>query len=165
MTLSFKKNWPKKMDIWSGAPTFFIEKIWASLPESVNGDSYHEYLSQHKEKFGQPWDGSDVYVLPKKHTLRHGTRWKPGDKIHFCINSRTKRYFQFAPVVEVKGVQEIQIEYQEDGGILVIIDGRHVVHAVEHLAKNDGFESIAQFFNWFDKDFKGQIVHWTNLKY
>ena len=36
---------------------------------------------------------------------------------------------------------------------------------MEKLAYNDGFESVEAFFNYFCKDFKGKIIHWTNLRY
>lgn len=36
---------------------------------------------------------------------------------------------------------------------------------IEELAMNDGFESVDQFFAWFNKDWKGKIIHWTDLKY
>jgi len=37
--------------------------------------------------------------------------------------------------------------------------------SINHLAKNDGFEGIEDFFKWFNEDFKGKIIHWTNYKY
>jgi len=30
---------------------------------------------------------------------------------------------------------------------------------------NDGFESLQDFFNWFNKPFRGKIIHWTDFKY
>lgn len=33
------------------------------------------------------------------------------------------------------------------------------------LAVNDGFPDAISFFQWFDSDFEGQIIHWTDLKY
>lgn len=36
---------------------------------------------------------------------------------------------------------------------------------VEVLAKNDGFSGVKEFFEWFSEDFKGKIIHWTDLKY
>lgn len=28
-----------------------------------------------------------------------------------------------------------------------------------------GFDSVKDFFRYFNKDFKGKIIHWTDLKY
>ncbi|MBD8349370.1 hypothetical protein [Dysgonomonas sp. HGC4] len=36
---------------------------------------------------------------------------------------------------------------------------------INTLAKNDGFDSTHDFFRWFNQDFKGKIIHWTDLKY
>lgn len=33
------------------------------------------------------------------------------------------------------------------------------------LAINDGFESIDDFFNYFNEDTTGKIIHWTDLEY
>ena len=33
------------------------------------------------------------------------------------------------------------------------------------LAINDGFESLKHFFEYFNEDFEGKIIHWTDLKY
>lgn len=35
------------------------------------------------------------------------------------------------------------------------------------IVLNDGrsFPSVEAFFQFFDKDFNGKIIHWTDLKY
>lgn len=33
------------------------------------------------------------------------------------------------------------------------------------LALNDGFESVKQFFQWFNEPFVGKLIHWTDSKY
>ena len=48
----------------------------------------------------------------------------------------------------------------------VIIDGKTLSRSeTMRLAKNDGFNSLDEFFAWFNKDFTGTIIHWSNLKY
>lgn len=128
-------------------------------------------------------------VQPKIHTIRSGNRWRPGMKIHPVINNRTKNRFQFAPVLECKSVQEIEIidanmlsmnhpdisyhsEVQVDfsGDVVsfflrytVKIDGKVLnSEEVSKLAINDGFPNADAFFFWFDKDFQGQIVSWVS---
>ena len=34
-----------------------------------------------------------------------------------------------------------------------------------NLVQNDGFASISDFFKFFNKDYTGKIIHWTDLKY
>lgn len=33
------------------------------------------------------------------------------------------------------------------------------------LATNDGFETVRDFFKWFNSDFEGKIIHWTEFNY
>ena len=42
---------------------------------------------------------------------------------------------------------------------------RNASFTVENIARNDGFDSINEFFDFFDKDFSGKIIHWTDKKY
>ena len=110
----------------------------------------------------------------KVHTIRedlHG-RWKPGRKIHIATGVRTKKYNCFKES-ECISVQSIHINYYNVGAFNkrteIVIDGEVVLDRdsewVEIIAKNDGFESVDDFFKWFNSDFQGKIIHWTNLKY
>jgi hypothetical protein len=48
----------------------------------------------------------------------------------------------------------------------VNIDGRWITDAeLKILSVNDGFDSVDDFFEWFNEDFAGKIIHWTDLKY
>lgn len=173
----------------NGKPTYFIEKIWECLPDK-DIDVYDLIVMDYRIRFGKEWDGK--YFInhnPKLHTIREDkkSRWGAGSDIHFVINSRTKNYFQFAPVIKCKSVQTIEIKdvshlpnVSEYGIVLgypvkdmvfnlafsVIIDGIPQTEGqITQLAINDGFDSVEDFFAYFNKDFKGVIVHWTDLKY
>lgn len=107
----------------------------------------------------------------KKHTIREDkhNRWKAGRVIHFATGVRTEFYEQFKEG-KCKSVQTIQIDYdyiQPVGHCVnVFIDDRSLhPDEIRILAKNDGFEDTSEFFAWFNKDFKGKIIHWTDLKY
>ena len=107
----------------------------------------------------------------KKHTMREDkhNRWKAGRVIHFATGVRTKFYNLFK-IGECKSVQSIRIDYdyiQSIGHcVSVFIDDRSLhPDEIRILAKNDGFEDTSEFFDWFNKDFKGKIIHWTDLKY
>uniref|UniRef100_A0A6M3KXB8 Uncharacterized protein n=1 Tax=viral metagenome TaxID=1070528 RepID=A0A6M3KXB8_9ZZZZ len=104
----------------------------------------------------------------KIHTIRadkHG-RWKEGNTIHFATGVRTKMYKQFGGGV-CRGVQKIKISYKCVRGITVWIDDKVLAQTVElqRLARNDGFNSLAEFVKWFNKDFEGKIIHWTKYRY
>ncbi len=191
MTLGFMQNWPKYMGM-QNEKTHFVQKIWNSLLD-MDYDTYSDYLYPDGLP-NQLWNVLVNYKhnvsLPKIHTIRRdeNERWKPGMDIHFVINSRTKDRFQFAPVVKCTSVQTIEIScanhlsindeyvsyygeielYGEKWGyaLNVKIDGRQVGSIeVETLAKNDGFDSVYDFYKYFDKEFKGRLIHWTNLRY
>ena len=36
---------------------------------------------------------------------------------------------------------------------------------IERLSKNDGFDSIEDFWSFFNQDYQGMIIHWTDTKY
>ncbi len=159
MTLSFTQE-------INGNPTYFVEKIWTGLINAL-GWSEPEYIDGFEDLNHDL--GKKVYE-PKLHTIRRDSkdRWKVGNKIHFVINNRTPQRLQFAPVVEVKSIQKIEIKHSVKGFdkmVEIIIDGKKIsTGETGILAKNDGFDSLQDFFNYFDKDFTGKIIHWTNLK-
>ena len=115
----------------------------------------------------------------KIHTIREdkNNRWHFGKLIQFATGVRTKNYHCFKEGV-CFGTQRIEIKHQA-GFVEVFIDGVHFGEIYHHglddiyeytvdlinLAKNDGFENIEDFFKWFNKDFKGKIIHWTKFKY
>jgi hypothetical protein len=140
MNLSYKLNFP-----W-GPPTNFPEKVMGDI-------KIHSMRSD-----------------PKR-------RWKKGKLIHHATGVRTPKYHCFLQN-ECTGTQETEIKhYYWKGNKVstdVIIDGRLVYHkgiivsdpeTIEQLAKNDGFDSVEDFFKWFDSDFSGVIVHWTDFRY
>jgi hypothetical protein len=164
MILPFSQKFP------DGEQTYFAEKIIACL-----------FIQRGKERFPfseckiSNWHFLDSCVQQgnvKKHTIREDlkNRWKAGNKIHAVYNNRSKNQFQFAPTFKCTGVQIIEIIYRYEKGIaypLVMIDDRLLTSRAElvNLSLSDGFEGIREFFAWFNKDFKGKIIHWTDLRY
>lgn len=112
----------------------------------------------------------------KIHTIREDkhNRWKPGKVIHAATDIRTKKYNQFFSGV-CESVQSFEIKYLEvefKGKKYLMpqiwIDHKYFdfIGDITHkLASNDGFESMTGFLDWFGKDFKGKIIHWTKFKY
>lgn len=107
----------------------------------------------------------------KIHTIREDkpNRWKAGNKIHFATGVRTKKYNQFK-LGKCVSVQQIEItrpiwsEYLNDA--VVKIDGKTLTQEQQQqLAYNDGFSNLLSFWLWFNEDFKGKIIHWTDFKY
>lgn len=185
MTLSFSTTWPARM---GGEPTHFVEKIWAGLDASKKQEM--EYYDGSKglslftgiAKYPE-WKGTNWFA-PKLHTFREDPhdRWKVGMKIHPVINNRTPQRFQFAPTMECKGIHYISILWMHGYPTLHLgptkesmmpwywddpndPENGYGIEQMEAIAINDGFDSIEHFFQWFNKDFTGKIIHWTDLKY
>lgn len=164
-------------------PTFFKEKIWtAILTKGITCNAIELFdLAKHSlpEQMGLK-DHS-----PKLHTIREDktNRWKAGMMIDFFINARTKNMLRFAPRVKVVSVQKIEITYFDEQNpkftaqlskiaaeyyneVEVVVDNEVLnAKAINELVKNDGFVTPEDFFAWFNKDFSGKIIHWTDLKY
>lgn len=189
MTLSFSTKWPQSMGDLAGQPNYFTNKIMKSMWENYPHETKAFILnrsSDERTRFDEisPFEDISVYdqerLHPKLHTIREDkhNRWKPGVKIHPVINNRTKDRFQFAPTLVCTGVQEIHIQHYP-GQILTYVDRQlfgdvfhhglddiyEYTNDLETLAINDGFPSVEAFFRWFNKDFGGKIIHWTDLKY
>lgn len=141
----------------------------------------------------EKWNNAYELIQPKVHTIRldKNNRWRKGVLIHFFINARQKNMFQFAPVLPVISTQDIEFRYKENSAAVtcldikfdrictIFIDGKFYGDAylmnngkvisssytIEKLAKNDGFEKADDFFAFFNEDYNGKIIHWTDLKY
>ncbi len=116
----------------------------------------------------------------KIHTIRDDCfdRWRSDRVMHMATGVRTDHYHQFAEKT-CSGVQNIEIQYNKGGGVNVFIDGSFFYYQTSwglewdqqtkqnmcSLAIADGFNTIAEFFAWFNKDFKGKIIHWTEKRY
>jgi hypothetical protein len=169
MILSFSTKFP------NGKPTYFIDKIWCfiamQIPE-IAAFTLADYSYKYVGKFGQQWDKMKYHKLqPKLHTIRKDehNRWKAGMNIHMVVFPRSKKMFQFAPILECKSVQRICINHTysvyfpeiNESLTAIWIDRRQLskISEYEALAKNDGFDSVDDFFDWFNADFTGKIIH------
>ncbi|WP_163401486.1 hypothetical protein [Flavobacterium fluviatile] len=163
----------------NGKSTDFVEKIWASIEDKYKIDNkyifpemYYECINKKLLKL--------VEAKPKIHTIREDPkdRWKVGMMIDFFINVRTKKMFRFAPVLPVVSTQKVEIIITQNCGFRkrqVWIDdvfaiyyeyGHRVIDkGLLELVQNDGFDTIEDFFAYFNEDFTGKIIHWTDLKY
>lgn len=160
----------------NGKPTYFAEKINKCLMK--NGESFGYPIACMVRYDMLRLDHSELQpthffndIKPKLHSIRidEKNRWKAGSKIHAAYNNRTKDYYQFAPIFPCKSVQKIFIKYEYFRSLpVVIIDDKTVLlneDELKALAINDGFESLSDFCDYFNQDFTGKIIHWTNLRY
>lgn len=105
----------------------------------------------------------------KKHTFRKDphNRWHAGLVAQFATGVRTPHYtcFMERPCT---GTQKIIIEHNVHalGDVVVVVDERIISEEeIKTLSFNDGFDTVEEFFNWFDEDFIGKIIHFTELRY
>lgn len=123
-----------------------------------------------KKKF--PWGKPTLFkekILSgtKIHSVREDKkrRWKAGMLIHMAYGVRTKFYDCFCNKHRCKSTQEIKIEYLGDHADIQI-DGEFLSYGgMRTLSKNDGFDSAEDFLKWFNEDFEGVIIHWTDFRY
>lgn len=120
----------------------------------------------------------------KIHTIREDKpgRWKAGNRIHMATGVRTPNYDQFNKnrddLLECKLVQKIEFfRYLKDQMFVKINGSPLSFEMLKILAKNDGFDSWKDMFEWFvpidgskpiekqENYWKGKIIHWTNFKY
>ena len=172
----------------NGKPTYFPEKILRGIINEHSGKvtGIADYIYNSGEALNYQYVDDIFYkiehqVRPKIHTIREdkNDRWKVGNKIDFFINARQKDMFRFAPVLPVVSVQKVEIIWGHCSGkktVRVFIDEKSfacvifekeliVTGKMLQLAQNDGFDTIEDFFAYFNKDFTGKIIHWTDFRY
>jgi len=115
----------------------------------------------------------------KIHTIRvdKHDRWKSGMKMDMATGVRTKAYKKFAEKTCI-GTQKISIKYFDIinsymiwideiyfGSVFLDSEILFFTPEVKELSQNDGFDDVKEFLEWFGKDFKGKIIHWTDKRY
>ena len=132
-----------------------------------------------------PWGGPTNFeekILDgsKIHTIREDphNRWHQGRKAHHAHGVRTPNYRCFKEDV-CRGTQRIMIRYTNyrKSRVYVFVGGKLVIRMsinrkdldfndfLNSLPRNDGFDSVDDFFKWFNKDFTGKIIHSTDFRY
>lgn len=125
--------------------------------------------------------------VPKLHTIRKDelNRWKPGMSVQGYYHARTKRSRKIFDG-QCVSVQSIKITYRQNNGFsqsveiqidkkvwMVVLNihpvtGEYEMHNIPEtiydLIINDGL-TPQQFFKWFNVNFEGKIIHFTDLKY
>lgn len=183
MNLSFSTVFPGNKKGLSGKPTLFVEKILHGLDRfNLTGffewnevflEAYKEgyLLKEYKDGvlFEDDYDG-------KIHTIRgKGKRKWNEKKIHFRIWTG-KPYvtptFLFAPIIPCTGTEDIFVIHPDNENDqfkpYVMIGDKYLWNdspEMKELAINDGFDSVDDFFLWFDEYFEGEIIHWTKRRY
>lgn len=165
MTLPFMTHFPAGLKGIGGKETKFVERIWSGFDNEYITEHFIDYSENLNEK-GYLFDLHGIFN-EKFHTIRTDphNRWKPGTKIHMVLWNRTAKRFQFVPVLEVKSVQEIYIVSTDLLAVQINNEKWLTAGEIHLLAQNDGFDSVDDFYAYFNKSFEGKIIHWTDLTY
>jgi hypothetical protein len=169
MQLSYLSHFPHGYATIGSKATNFVPKIWKAMLTGVQMNAKH-----FSEKFNllskADIDLIDV-VDPKLHTIRHDAEDEilAGCDLESILNDYEPNPVQFLPTIKCISTQIIKIFYHRLEGHrtgFVAIDGTvRKYDTVKLLAKNDGFDSLEDFFAYFKEDYDGKIIHWTDLRY
>jgi len=134
----------------------------------------------------------DLVIRPKIHTIREDKhdRWKAGRNIQMVYRGpkySIKEVFnkdipQLQKCVSTQKVEFIYEPKKKEGqrlhlvvnGIIKVIARLYqgdILMEVEYyefahtFAVNDGFDDFSHMLTWFNKDFSGKIIHFTEFRY
>lgn len=178
--LTFSRQFPKGHPK-AGRPTWFVEKIWKSIWDAHEGGNnpLHPWWEKYDEAFPLWKKGfnvnENIHVhQPKHHTIRAGSRFKPGDMASLRVWTglpRRSKQIEFAQV-EVKKTWPVNIHIVGKellwqlpgigtGGFDTLSEGLNII------SQNDGME-VQDFIDWFaihpkkqEQKFTGQIICWN----
>ncbi|TGN08588.1 hypothetical protein [Leptospira bandrabouensis] len=101
----------------------------------------------------------------KIHTIREDAhnRWSPGRIMNMATGVRTKKYHEFAtsictltvPIIINPEKERVLIE--NGSGLVYRYDG------VLAFAKNDGFDTLEDFWKWFHEYQERKLIYWAPL--
>lgn len=107
----------------------------------------------------------------KIHTIRKDekNRFKQGVMIDFKqwsgrpYHSNNLSFKERLPVMEV---QTIEIYFIGRKINTIYVNDRYLMlNDIINIVKNDGFDSLEDFAEYFKTNFKGKIIHWTDYSY
>lgn len=103
-------------------------------------------------------------LAPKHHTLRENTKWLQwrGD-IHFVMNNRTKHRDHFLTLPANPTLHRVvRITWTESPSPQVWIGSVQLGPAqLTELALNDGFDSVEDFFAYFNQNVELILISWN----
>ena len=162
----------------NGKPTYFVEKILRCFLNEYSGkvEGIGDFIYESGEVLSYQY-ADDILneiehkVKPKLHTIREdkNDRWKPAVMIDFFINARQKNMFRFAPRIPVVSTQKVRIVVDKHyfmNDYQIFIDERELnLDEKVQFSHNDGFSNLFAFFLYFNKDYTGKLIHWTDKRY
>lgn len=103
----------------------------------------------------------------KIHTIRKKGRWKEKNIIHFSNFARSKNYDNFKIDV-TQCIQDVVIIPSKSLGKngKIFVQGRSLkFYETMEFSKNDGFDTLFDFWDWFKEGGEFDLIHWTDKRY
>lgn len=106
----------------------------------------------------------------KIHTLREDktNRWQAGRKMHMYTGRYTATDRQFIKAAECVSVQQVLlfpenrwIGVHNKAGVMQYL----TKFEIEEFARNDGFDTLEAFWQWFTTTQTLKLIHWTDKRY
>jgi hypothetical protein len=100
----------------------------------------------------------------KIHTIRAGQRWRAGEVAQFCVHAgqpAQREFWKPKPILSIQDIELTTTGLRVDGRLLSSPE-------LLALAQADGFTSAAELLAFFAGQplpFRGQLLHWTTLRY
>lgn len=118
-----------------------------------------------KKKSGFP---NKIESGVKIHSMRMDPkkRWRVGMKIQLAYYEAKMKY-RLIKEVEVVSIQEVVIKwYDAQCAPVIEIDGRMLwLSEIIALSLNDGFDSVQDFYKYFNMSGVFRLIHWTEFSY
>lgn len=184
MILGFHEYWDKKKT----QPTYFADKILKCVhpnlvPNIRTGESSRTVLLKcdpklhtlRVDQFDRWKSGMSIQMVyrgPKYSIKEHFNKGIP--ELEKCVSTQPIRIKYYG----IKRKSSVHISI--DGNIFywgdISVEGifspsgtdtlkLQYANNIETLAANDGFDSVEDFFAYFNKDCVLKILHWTDLRY
>lgn len=111
----------------------------------------------------------------KIHTLREdkANRWQAGRKMHMYTGRYTAKDRQFIKEDTCKSTQYVNVQpdcnwieigyMSDEWGFM--IDRVLIGKELREFARNDGFDSLESFWQWFTATQTLKLIHWTDKRY
>lgn len=106
----------------------------------------------------------------KKHTIREDkhNRWKVGRRADMWLGSPRNTRAKVKPakfaIGTIKHIGKFRIEYKKNKPTAYYNGEKLDAFDLEKLAINDGFDSVKDFLQWFNKDFTGFVLWFDNVQ-
>lgn len=163
----------------AGQPTYFVEKIVSGLVAADAPEYFTDTIKYCRDKGILSIAAlNELYNQPdlpyKHHTIRAGSRWKVGMK--FSPRVWSGAYYRspmiaIGPDIEIRKIWRVTFDQtglflKDDVGHDLLVDSLKL----DEIARNDGFEKMQDFLDWFQLSprfdqlppFEGQILCWSD---